>query len=104
MTKEEIKNMMECLPTANSGEIKNLVNALCHTIYFLEETIKAKNITIESLEHTIKSDDRIETLKEIIKSKDDRIETLKETIDLLENQSSQCEFEKLFKGKFIGEA
>lgn len=88
---EDCKKMLELLPTANSVEIKIAANVLHHIIYCLEETIKAKNLTIESL-------------NEIIKSQDERIETLKESLDLLENQSTQREFEKVFKGKYIGEA
>ena len=102
--KEEYKRVLELLPTANSEELKVMATVLYHIIDALEETIKSNDRTIETLKHTINSDERIETLKEIIKSKDERIETLKETIDLLESQRKQREFEKVFKGKYIGEA
>ena len=89
--REEYKWVLDLLPTANSEEIKIMATALYHIIDTLEEINKSK-------------DRRIETLKEIIKYKDERIETLKETIDLLENQRTQREIEKVFKGKYIGEA
>ncbi len=75
--KAEYKKVLDMLPTANSEEIKIMATALYHIIDSLEESIKSKDRTIV---------------------------TLKETIDLLESQRTQREFEKVFKGKYIGEA
>lgn len=88
--KAEYKKVLDMLPTANSEEIKIMATVLYHIIDSLEESIKSKDRTIETLKQTIKSDDRIATLKE--------------TIDLLENQRTEREFEKVFKGNYIGEA
>lgn len=103
---EEIKRVLELLPTANKEEIRVLGKVLYQTIHVLETIIESKESSIAYLNQRVTElesgespllktkDERIAFLEEWLKDKDREIERLR-----LQVQTN--EFNRLFVfGKF----